>query len=233
MNPGCRCAHPGYAGFAFRRSMEARGHEGAAAMADKITARVQKDKKLFIHNDLSQGATFFNDIIQEKLKKDDRNGIAFDGMACALMIAFAFEANLNFMGEHLYKNGKVTSWDEKSKFWKKLDKVFGAIGIPVEKEKRPLSSMIRMKNLRDTLAHGKPVEIKGDDEQTGTEEELRSGASLAADWQQEVKPDVVAECLSDLDDLWKQMIQKSGINIMDTMTQGATTITVIQRAAVK
>ena len=33
------------------------------------------------------------------------DGIAFDGMACALMIAFAFEANLNFIGSYLLKTG--------------------------------------------------------------------------------------------------------------------------------
>jgi hypothetical protein len=38
-----------------------------------------------------------------------------------------------------------------------------------------------MKALRDTLAHGKPVEFKADEEQEGTQEELRKGASLAAD----------------------------------------------------
>lgn len=65
---------------------------------DIVKARVQTDKTLYIHNDLSQGATYFSDNIQDKLKNGSRDAIAFDGMACALMVAFAFEANLNFMG---------------------------------------------------------------------------------------------------------------------------------------
>lgn len=69
-------------------------------VSEVFKAQVQRDKKLYIHNDLSQAATYFNDTIQDKLKKGSRDAIAFDGMACALMVAFAFEANLNFMGSY-------------------------------------------------------------------------------------------------------------------------------------
>jgi hypothetical protein len=99
---------------------------------DIVKARVQTDKKLYIHNDLSQGATYFSDNIQDKLKNGSRDAIAFDGMACALMVAFAFEANLNFMGNYLLKVGKISSWDERSKYSKKLQKVFDALGTKVE-----------------------------------------------------------------------------------------------------
>jgi hypothetical protein len=192
---------------------------------ETLKARIQTDAKIYIHNDLSQGATHFDEVIKEKLKKGDRNGIGFDGMACALMIAFAFEANLNFMGNKLFQNGKLTAWDEMAKFSKKRDKVFKAIGMAVEEDKRPLSSMMRMKKLRDTLAHGKPAEFKTEEEKEGTREELTKGSVLAADWQEEIKPEIVAECLADLDDLWKQMVVASGIPVIETITQGEKTVT--------
>jgi hypothetical protein len=188
-------------------------------------ARIQTDAKIYIHNDLSQGATHFDEAIKEKLKRGDRNGIGFDGMACALMIAFAFEANLNFMGNKLFQNGKLTAWDEMAKLSKKRDKVFKAIGMAVEDDKRPLSSMMRMKKLRDTLAHGKPAEFKTEEEKEGTREELTRGSVLAADWQEEIKPEIVAECLADLDDLWKQMVVASGIPVIETITQGEKAVT--------
>ena len=196
---------------------------------DIVKARVQTDKTLYIHNDLSQGATYFSDNIQDKLKNRSRDAIAFDGMACALMVAFAFEANLNFMGNYLLRFGKISSWDERSKYSKKLQKVFDALGIKVEEDKRRLSSMARMKTLRDTLAHGKPVEFNANSEQEGTQEELRKGTSLAADWESEVKPEVVAEAVADLDQLWKLIIQKFGIDVIDTLSQGEMAITVIQK----
>jgi hypothetical protein len=192
---------------------------------ETLKARIQTDAKIYIHNDLSQGATHFDEVIKEKLKKGDRNGIGFDGMACALMIAFAFEANLNFIGNKLFQNGKLTAWDEMAKFSKKRDKVFKAIGMPVEEDKRPLSSMMRMKKLRDTLAHGKPAEFKTEEEKEGTREELTKGSVLAADWQEEIKPEIVAECVADLDDLWKQMVVASGIPVIETITQGEKTVT--------
>lgn len=194
-------------------------------MQETLKARIQTDAKIYIHNDLSQGATHFDEVIKEKLKKGDRNGIGFDGMACALMIAFAFEANLNFMGNKLFQNGKLTAWDEMAKFSKKRDKVFKAIGMAVEEDKRPLSSMMRMKKLRDTLAHGKPAEFKTEEAKEGTREELTKGSVLAADWQGEIKPEIVAECLADLDDLWKQMVVASGIPVIETITQGEKTVT--------
>jgi hypothetical protein len=192
---------------------------------ETLKARIQTDAKIYIHNDLSQGATHFDEVIKEKLKKGDRNGISFDGMACALMIAFAFEANLNFMGNKLFQNGKLTAWDEMAKLSKKRDRVFKAIGMPVEEDKRPLSSMVRMKKLRDTLAHGKPAEFKTEEEKEGTREELAKGSVLAADWQEEIKPEIVAECVADLDDLWKQMVVASGIPVIETITQGEKTVT--------
>jgi hypothetical protein len=67
----------------------------------KIRARVQKSKRVFVHNDLSHAAMYFADNIQDKLDKGSRDAIMFDGMACAVMVAFTFEANVNFMGSSL------------------------------------------------------------------------------------------------------------------------------------
>ena len=66
-----------------------------------------------------------------------------DGMACGMMVAFTFEANLNFMGLELLKSGKLPEWNEWQSHSKKLNKVFEALGIPVDLEKRPLKSMQR------------------------------------------------------------------------------------------
>jgi hypothetical protein len=56
---------------------------------ETVKARIKTDAKIYIHNDLSQGATYFHEVIEEKLRKGDREDIGFDGKACALMIAFA------------------------------------------------------------------------------------------------------------------------------------------------
>jgi hypothetical protein len=189
---------------------------------------VQKTRKVYVHNDLSQAATYFADIIEEKTKKGTRDAILFDGMASALMVAFAFEAKLNFMGSQLLKSGKLREWNEFQSHTKKLIKVFDALGIPVEIEKRPLSSMQKMKTLRDILAHGKPVEADVDEIVVGLPEELDRSVKLIAGWETYCTTDSVFEALADLDDLWKLMIEKSGLHVFDTMTQGDGSITFIE-----
>ena len=90
----------------------------------RVRARVQKTRKVYVHNDLSQAATYFADTIEEKEKKGTRDAIMFDGMATAVFVAFAFEAKLNFMGSQLFKYRKPTEWYEFQSHTKKLKKVF-------------------------------------------------------------------------------------------------------------
>jgi hypothetical protein len=189
---------------------------------DKIKARVHKTRRVFVQNDLSQAALHHADVIQEKQDNGTGTGMAYDGMACAVMVAFAFEANVNFMGFELNKAGKLPNWKEREPFMDKLKKVFGALGIPVELDKRPLKSMERMKVLRDSLAHGKPIYGKYDEVLIGTPEELDlfAGADLSAGWETECKPEVVKQAREDLEQLWKQMVEKSGLELFDTITSG-------------
>lgn len=195
-------------------------------MADnqKIRARVETTRKILIHNDLSQAATYFSETVDAKLKAGNRDAIMFDGMACALMVAFAFEANLNFMGDYLSKEERLKEWTERQAFSKKLKKVFGALEISLDMESRPLSSMMKMKGLRDTLAHGKPQVIEEKKEMEATQAELEKGLKLAADWERLCRSESVTEALSDLDDLWKLMIQKSGVSVIDTFSSGSGSI---------
>lgn len=216
------CAEVGQAGLS--------GHKGAGVSEPekKIRARVQKSRRVFVHNDLSHAAMYFADNIKEKLDKGSRDAIMFDGMACAVMVAFTFEANVNFMGFELNEAGKLPSWKERESFMEKLKKVFGALGIPVELDKRPLKSMERMKVLRDTLAHGKPVYAEYDQEEIGYHDELDRGAVLLAGWEPECTSDSVFEARADLEDLWRLMVEKSGLDIWDTMTTGERGITFIE-----
>jgi hypothetical protein len=164
----------------------------------------------------------------EKTDKGIQDAILFDGMASAVLIAFAFEAKLNFMGSQLVRNGKLADWNEFQSHTKKLKKVFDVLGIPIELEKRPLSSMQKMKTLRDVLAHGKPAEAKTDEIVVGFPEELDRKVDLRAGWETYCTSDAVFEALEDLDQLWKLMIEKSGLRAFDTMTQADGSITVLE-----
>lgn len=198
-------------------------------MGKKIKARVQKSARVFVHNDLSNAALHFENEI--KAKQDNGGaGILIDGMACAVMVAFTFEANVNFMGFELNKAGKLPNWKERKSFDEKVKKVFGALGFAVEKDKRPMASMEKMKVLRDTLAHGKPVYREYDEVEIGTPEEidLNSTAPLLAGWQTECTAKSVFAAREDLEALWRTMIEKSGLDLWDTMTNGDSSIDLIE-----
>ncbi|NPU66239.1 hypothetical protein HL667_14640 [Bradyrhizobium sp. 83012] len=190
-------------------------------MEKKIRGIVARERWVYVHNDLSNAAFYFAEVIKKK-QESGEPGILIDGLACATMIAFSFEAHINFMGFKLHEAGKLPEWKEREWFKEKLRKVFGALGIPIEKERRPLKSMEKMKNLRDLVAHGKPVYDKLDQEMIGTDQELEqaSSTSLLAGWESECKANVVFECREDLEQLWKLMVEKSGLELFDTMTHG-------------
>ena len=46
-----------------------------------IRVRHQESKKIYVHNDLSNGAYYFIERIKERVAENDRKGIAFDCMA--------------------------------------------------------------------------------------------------------------------------------------------------------
>ena len=117
---------------------------------DLVKAKITQKKNVYVHNDLSQSAFYFKELIENKLKTGNRNGIGYDYMACAVMIAFAFEANLNFMG---YKT--IPDWNEWQNWDAKVFAVLRRLDMPIEWKERLLSSMSAMKDIRDSLAHGK------------------------------------------------------------------------------
>lgn len=201
-------------------------------MARKIKARIERTKRVFVHNDISNAAYHFAEVIEEK-QKNGGAGILIDGMACAIMIAFSFEANLNFIGFELHRAKKLPDWKEREKFYEKVKRVFDHLGIPIEWDKRPLRSVERMKNLRDSIAHGKPVYAKSDTVEVGTPEEIDMAAadSLAAGWQVDCTADVVFEAREDVETLWKLMVEKSGLDLWNTMTSGEGGITYIEDVA--
>jgi hypothetical protein len=87
-------------------------------MVMRIKARVQKSARVFVHNDLSNAALHFADEVKAK-QGNGKPGILIDGIACAVMVAFTFEANVNFMGFELSKAGKLQTWKEREAFDKK------------------------------------------------------------------------------------------------------------------
>jgi hypothetical protein len=145
-------------------------------------------------------------------------------MACLVMLAFTFEANVNFLGDHFIKG-----WKESSPFNTKVKNVFAAFDVERDESKRPYSSIIIAKKLRATLAHGKPIKENFDEIVEGTPEELESRAHLVGDWEQYCKPEIALVVYEDVDALWKTLIKAAKLDVWDTITRGESGLTVIER----
>jgi hypothetical protein len=182
---------------------------------EKFTARVKVKKNIYIHNDIDQAAFNFKQRIEARAAKGDRAGIGGDIMACLILLAFANEAKFNFLGYKLIEN-----WDERMPIFVKVKKVLKHLGLRFEKGKRPYKAIADLKAFRDTLAHGKPVEVSFEGDITATKQELLEQGKLAADYEKFLKEALLYEAYDDLEAIWKDLLKRSSLNIMDTITQG-------------
>jgi hypothetical protein len=85
---------------------------------------------------------------------------------------------------------------------------------------RPYSSVVKLKEFRDTLAHGKPEHKVFDEEVVVTVEELEAMGIQPADWETNVDQGFLQEAYGDVEQIWKELLAKSGLTVFDTLTHG-------------
>jgi hypothetical protein len=161
--------------------------------------------------------------IEERSKRGDRDGIGLDIMACLTIIAFAFEAQMNFLGFKLIEN-----WDERQPYLDKFKRVAKKLNVAIDYQSQPHSTVKELKVFRDTLAHGKPQEIKSEEEAIITREELGRRDVLKADWQKSVTEEFLGRAYNDTESIWRKFLESSGLSIIDTITTGELTTEVIK-----
>jgi hypothetical protein len=177
-----------------------------------------------IHNDLSNAAFHFKRSVEAKAKDPNPVGITFDYMAMAIMVAFTFEAKINFMGWKL-----IQGWKEYQHFPEKVKQVYVALKMSADTTKRPYSSLENMKKFRDMVAHGKPQVIERDEVVLMKAEDLDRDVDLSGEWEKACAPELVMQAYEDLDTVWQEMLRKSGLQLWDTMTTGVGGISFIEK----
>ncbi|NTF87640.1 hypothetical protein G6L46_10940 [Agrobacterium rhizogenes] len=191
-------------------------------MSTLIKVRVRGKSQLYIHNDLSNAAFYFWKRINQRFDDGDHEGIALEVTACLTMIAFAAEARVNFLGYRL-----IDPWRERDPAWVKLETISKHLGIDPDKTTRPFLTLDRLKSFRDAIAHGKPKEIPVDTELVTTQEELEKKNLLETEWDTFITREFMNEAYEDAEGLWRDMLKASGLNIMDTLTQGERQFSII------
>jgi hypothetical protein len=192
-----------------------------------IKARIEQKKNIYVHNDLSQAASFFKQVVDDRIKTDERDGLAFYRMACAMMLAFTFEAKINFLGHKCVQN-----WNEKQSFDDKVEQVLQRLGVALDWKTRPYTSIDGLRRFRNSIAHGKPVEIEHDETVQVPADELDRRVDLSGEWEAACTPEKLTQASGDLDDIWKDLLERSGLSIWDTMTTGEHGITFIEKITV-
>jgi hypothetical protein len=144
---------------------------------------------------------------------------------CLTIIAFSFEAQMNFLGFKL-----IQKWEERKPYLYKFQRVAKRLNVTVDYNSRPHSTVKELKEFRDTLAHGKPEEIKGEKEETITREELERRDLLKAEWQKSLTEEFLGLAYDDTESIWRQFLELSCLSIIDTITIGELTTEVIKPA---
>jgi hypothetical protein len=183
---------------------------------DRFHKKVQQTKHINIHNDLDSAALYFTQNVKDKVEAGVTDALTFDCMAAGSMLAFSFEAYLNFMGARF-----IGHWNERADYHTKIDKVFQYLKISPDWSRRPFSSISAMKKLRDTLAHGQPETVEDEkDVIDNADGQKGKKIDLSGKWERLCSPDMIINAHDDLEEVWKQMIEKSCLDIMDISTSG-------------
>jgi hypothetical protein len=189
----------------------------------KIKVRLKAHHHFYIHNDIGNAAFYFKNRVDERIAKNDHDGVGLEIMAGLTLLAFEAEARFNFLGAKL-----ITGWNEGGKTIKKIKAVCRHLEIAPNFSVRPYSSLEKLKTFRDTLAHGKPVEKVFDQEVVATAEELRAMGVLHADYEVYINQAFFHAAYEDVELIWKDLLTKSGMNVFDTLTGRESQMTFIE-----
>lgn len=192
-------------------------------MERKIKVKLKEHKHLYIHNDLANAAYYFKGRLEERQKNNDHEGVSLEMMACLTMIAFTIEARINFLGWKLIEN-----WDERSPYLKKVEAVVGHLGLTYDDKIRPYKTIRELKDFRDTLAHGKPIELFNEQEIITTQDELEKRGYLTADWQKLLRPDFIKDAYDDMNGIWNDLLKRAKLEVFDTLSGGGSSVTFIE-----
>jgi hypothetical protein len=84
----------------------------------KIKVHLKAHRHIYIHNDIGNAAFYFKNRVDERIAKDDGEGVGLEIIAGLTLLAFEVEARFNFLGAKL-----MADWDEWRPAIKKVKKV--------------------------------------------------------------------------------------------------------------
>ena len=144
----------------------------------KIKVHLKAHRHIYIHNDIGNAAFYFKNRVDERIAKDDREGVGLEIIAGLTLLAFEVEARFNFLGSTL-----IEGWNERRCMKEKVKAVCHHLGVAPDFAARPYLNVEKLRSFRDTLAHGKPDTKVFEQEVVASAEELREMGILHAEWE--------------------------------------------------
>jgi hypothetical protein len=190
-------------------------------------ALLHVDLQAMPHNNLLDAADFLSSRVAARVQAGDRAGIAFDMMAALTMSAFAAEAVFNVVGSQLFG----ADWPAVAQKKKgKRAAVYSALGIQPDPAVRPYRTLDTLRELRDSLAHGKPYTITRTWQAEGTHREhIRSLDAAVAALDPPVSVAAVVEASEDVSRLWNMLREAAGLDAIELSSGGATGYEIVER----
>lgn len=201
--------------------------EGLMTDQPRIVANVEIERNDFIHNDLSSVSFHLKKRIDAAFALGgDKEGVGLDMMAGVTMLAFTFEAYLNFVGDL-----KIEGWDADASGKEKRQLIWKVLGLEWDASQRPVSTLICLIKARNMMAHGKPVRIKKEWKAEGTHDELQQQLrNYQTEFEKLITPQFFAMAYEDVDAIWRTLQKAAGIEILETFDTGMSGITFLAHA---
>tara|TARA_R110000787_G_scaffold65861_6_gene148109 strand:+ start:22956 stop:23480 length:525 start_codon:yes stop_codon:yes gene_type:complete len=163
---------------------------------------------VYPHNDLLNLAHYHRQIINDKLSNNNEEALALDCMSCLIAMAFSVEAFVNFIGKK-----RVKSWKERRPYNQKISDACEAVGLHFDKSQEPYTTLWKLKELRDDLAHGKPEDFSTE---AKTREELRGVMSCS--WDHHLTSEFVNHAFVMVKSFQKSALEGGKISLGETLT---------------
>jgi antitoxin component HigA of HigAB toxin-antitoxin module len=189
----------------------------------KIRVRLKAHRNIYIHNDIGAVVFYFKNQVDKRIANSDRDGVGSEIIAGLTLLAFEVEARFNFVGAKL-----IPDWNERAPAMAKIEQVCSHLEVARDFSVRPYLSIAKLKDFRDTLAHGKPEDKYFDEEVEASVEDLEKMGILQPEWENYIDQGFFQEAYDDVERIWKELLAKSGLTIFDTLTHGGSQMSFIE-----
>lgn len=158
-------------------------------MSKPLKAVVTKERMVHTYSELWHAS----DCVLEAGIREPR-GSTWQFLSSAVLTAFAFEAYLNHVGPTV-----IACWSELERLppWAKFELLSETLNISFldGTGKRPLQTIVKLLEFRNTMAHGRSGELKPKSERRDVNEKLDAylGETPLTDWERLIKTETFAQ----------------------------------------